>query len=146
MCFQEHNIPSDQAPHNQQIIDRHNCIYALFKVSALAMTSSHGSISSTITLTSISSKTQFVIAPKTNPFVLDSCCFKLHERSSFSVRAMGSSVSSSQKPDNIQGAPFSAADRLVPNILMDLRPSQRMTIGRWNVDLIDIIILHLWWS
>uniref|UniRef100_A0A6M2EST9 Uncharacterized protein n=1 Tax=Populus davidiana TaxID=266767 RepID=A0A6M2EST9_9ROSI len=74
------------------------------------MTSSHGSISSTITLTSISSKTQFVIAPKTNPFVLDSCCFKLHERSSFSVRAMGSSVSSSQKPDNIQGPLFLCID------------------------------------
>ncbi|KAL9366573.1 hypothetical protein Peur_037772 [Populus x canadensis] len=66
------------------------------------MASSRGSISLTTTLTSISSKTQSVIAPKTNPFVLDSCCFKLHMRSSFSVLAMGSSASSSQKPDNIQ--------------------------------------------
>ncbi|KAH8494314.1 hypothetical protein H0E87_020906 [Populus deltoides] len=67
------------------------------------MALSHSSISLTTTLTSISSKTQFVISPKTNPFSLDSSCFKLYKRSSFSVRAMGSSASSSQKPDNTQG-------------------------------------------
>jgi len=66
------------------------------------MALSHSSISLTTTLTSISSKTQFVISPKTNPFSLDSSCFKLYKRSSFSVRAMGSSASSSQKPDNTQ--------------------------------------------
>jgi len=74
--------------------------------SASAMALSHSSISLTTTLTSISSKTQFVISPKTNPFSLDSSCFKLYKRSSFSVRAMGSSASSSQKPDNTQGPLF----------------------------------------
>ncbi|KAG6756414.1 hypothetical protein POTOM_039842 [Populus tomentosa] len=67
------------------------------------MALSHSSISFTTTLTSISSKTQFAISPKTNPFSLDSSCFKLYKRSSFSVRVMGSSASSSQKPDNTQG-------------------------------------------
>ncbi|KAJ6724521.1 METHIONINE SULFOXIDE REDUCTASE [Salix viminalis] len=68
------------------------------------MALSHCSISLTTTFTSISSKSQFVISPKSNPFALDSSCFKLYKRSSISVRAMGSSASSSsQKPDNIQG-------------------------------------------
>ncbi|KAF9672762.1 hypothetical protein SADUNF_Sadunf11G0078000 [Salix dunnii] len=67
------------------------------------MALSHCSISLTTTFTSISSKSQFVIPPKSNPFALDSSCFKLYKRSSISVRAMGSSASSSQKPDNIQG-------------------------------------------
>ncbi|KAJ6293010.1 hypothetical protein OIU76_025469 [Salix suchowensis] len=71
------------------------------------MALSHCSISLTTTFTSISSKSQFVISPKSNPFALDSSCFKLYKRSSISVRAMGSSASSSsQKPDNIQGLLF----------------------------------------
>ncbi|CAK7327728.1 unnamed protein product [Dovyalis caffra] len=76
----------------------------MFVRSALAMALSHSSISLTTTLASISPKAQFVIAPKTNPFVLDSSCLKVHKRSSISVRAMGSSASSSssQKPDSIQ--------------------------------------------